>query len=278
MRPHGCSTSSTARVEHILVDEAQDTSPDQWTVVQAIAEDFFAGEGAARAPRTIFAVGDDKQSIFGFQGAAPHMLVEMQHFFERKHREAGGAVSCARPLFLSFRSTREVLRRRRHGVRRRACRARSRPLPTRPTPRTAPTRARARRRAAAHGPRRKTEEPEDWTEPYDAPSAAETALADNIADEIGGSSARLLPSGKRVRDGEILDPGAQARRLRGGDEPRAPQARRSRRPAPTASPSSTHIAVLDLLALADVMLLPDDDLQLAALPEEPAARALRRTS
>ena len=96
------------RVEHILVDEAQDTSPDQWQVVQAIAEDFFAGEGIARAPRTIFAVGDDKQSIFGFQGAEPRMLVEMQRFFERKIEEAKHAF-VARPLSLSFRSTREVL-------------------------------------------------------------------------------------------------------------------------------------------------------------------------
>ena len=96
------------RIEHILVDEAQDTSPDQWAVVKAIAEDFFAGAGASGEQRTIFAVGDDKQSIFGFQGAEPHMLAEMQRFFARKIAEAEKPF-VARPLFLSFRSTREVL-------------------------------------------------------------------------------------------------------------------------------------------------------------------------
>src|SRR5690606_10899785 len=33
-------------LDHILVDEAQDTSPRQWQVIQALAEEFFAGEGA----------------------------------------------------------------------------------------------------------------------------------------------------------------------------------------------------------------------------------------
>jgi ATP-dependent helicase/nuclease subunit A len=59
-----------AGLSHILVDEAQDTSPDQWRIVRALAEEFFAGEGKPRAiPRTLFVVGDQKQSIFGFQGA-----------------------------------------------------------------------------------------------------------------------------------------------------------------------------------------------------------------
>ena len=117
--------------------------------------------------------------------------------------------------------------------------------------------------------RRKAEEPEDWTEPYDAPSAAETELAKQIADEIAAIRGTSLPSGKRLARRRDPGPGAQARRLRRRDEPRAPRARTSRRPAPTAFPVATHIAVLDLLALADVMLLPEDDLQLAALLKSP---------
>src|SRR6185436_12992557 len=50
-------------LDHILVDEAQDTSPRQWQVVRALAEEFFAGEGASDTVRTLFAVGDEKQSI-----------------------------------------------------------------------------------------------------------------------------------------------------------------------------------------------------------------------
>ena len=59
-------------LDHILVDEAQDTSPRQWQVIRALAEEFFAGEGAGAELRTLFAVGDEKQSIYSFQGAVPH--------------------------------------------------------------------------------------------------------------------------------------------------------------------------------------------------------------
>ncbi|MCA9662517.1 MAG: UvrD-helicase domain-containing protein, partial [Myxococcales bacterium] len=50
--------------DHILIDEAQDTNPDQWDVVKALTEEFFAGEGASEVLRTLFVVGDEKQSIF----------------------------------------------------------------------------------------------------------------------------------------------------------------------------------------------------------------------
>ena len=59
-------------IDHILVDEAQDTSPAQWDIVKRLAEDFAAGEGARTdVNRTIFVVGDKKQSIYSFQGADP---------------------------------------------------------------------------------------------------------------------------------------------------------------------------------------------------------------
>ncbi len=56
-------------IDHILVDEAQDTSPDQWRVIELLAQEFTAGRGARDTPRTIFVVGDKKQSIYSFQGA-----------------------------------------------------------------------------------------------------------------------------------------------------------------------------------------------------------------
>ena len=58
-------------LDHILIDEAQDTNPEQWEIVAALAEEFFAGEGARDRIRTIFAVGDAKQSIYSFQRADP---------------------------------------------------------------------------------------------------------------------------------------------------------------------------------------------------------------
>jgi ATP-dependent helicase/nuclease subunit A len=60
-----------AGIDHVLIDEAQDTSPKQWRIVRALVDEFFAGAGAREITRTIFAVGDEKQSIFSFQGAAP---------------------------------------------------------------------------------------------------------------------------------------------------------------------------------------------------------------
>ena len=253
------------RIDHILVDEAQDTSPDQWAVVKALAEDFFSGKAAARERRTIFAVGDDKQSIFGFQGAAPEMLAEMRAYFDRKARDAGQEL-IARPLTLSFRSTREVLEAVDTVFRS--------PLDQKIT--ASGYSAHSSRRDAEPGhvvllPRRvrpKAEEPEDWTESYDAPTAAETELARTIAAEIDAIRGRPLPSGKVLTDGEILvlvrrrDAFAAAmnRALRTKNIPTAGADR---------IPIATHIAVLDLLALADVMLLPEDDLQLAALLKSP---------
>jgi ATP-dependent helicase/nuclease subunit A len=70
-------------IDHLLIDEAQDTSPEQWTVIEKLAEEFFAGRGAGEDRcRTIFAVGDEKQSIFGFQGADATRI--HQALFERR--------------------------------------------------------------------------------------------------------------------------------------------------------------------------------------------------
>ncbi|MGX9105248.1 UvrD-helicase domain-containing protein, partial [Escherichia coli] len=51
-------------LDHILVDEAQDTAPEQWAIVESLAAEFFTdrGAGTRTAVRTIFAVGDEKQS------------------------------------------------------------------------------------------------------------------------------------------------------------------------------------------------------------------------
>ncbi|MCH9020953.1 MAG: UvrD-helicase domain-containing protein, partial [Proteobacteria bacterium] len=95
-------------IDHILVDEAQDTSPEQWEVIAALAEEFFAGEGARETRRTVFIVGDEKQSIFSFQGADPRALEAMRaHFRDRVESAAGKWREVG--LGLSFRSTEAVL-------------------------------------------------------------------------------------------------------------------------------------------------------------------------
>ncbi|MCL4186065.1 MAG: double-strand break repair helicase AddA [Rhodobacteraceae bacterium] len=56
-------------IDHILIDEAQDTSPAQWSLVESLTQEMTAGEGARAGGRTLFVVGDRKQSIYSFQGA-----------------------------------------------------------------------------------------------------------------------------------------------------------------------------------------------------------------
>ncbi len=71
-------------LDHILIDEAQDTNPEQWEIVAALAAEFFAGDGAQQRVRTVFAVGDPKQSIYSFQRADPRAFVAMRRHFEAR--------------------------------------------------------------------------------------------------------------------------------------------------------------------------------------------------
>lgn len=95
-------------IDHVLVDEAQDTSPAQWELIRLLVAEFFAGAGAERATRTLFVVGDYKQSIFSFQGAAPAEFRAMHGEF--KARAAAAQLAWADvPLIVSFRATGAVL-------------------------------------------------------------------------------------------------------------------------------------------------------------------------
>jgi ATP-dependent helicase/nuclease subunit A len=76
-------------VDHVLIDEAQDTSHKQWEIVRRLVAEFTAGKGARDLKRTIFAVGDEKQSIFSFQDAAPKQFAAMHRHFERAHKDVG---------------------------------------------------------------------------------------------------------------------------------------------------------------------------------------------
>ena len=102
-------------IDHILVDEAQDTSPQQWRLVEAIAREFFAGGGVRRTPvedslpsRTVFAVGDAKQSIFSFQGADPVAFDRVRQRFGAQVTASGENWSPV-DLGVSFRSVQQVL-------------------------------------------------------------------------------------------------------------------------------------------------------------------------
>ena len=95
-------------LDHILVDEAQDTSPVQWDIISALAQEFFTGTGTRDAVRTLFAVGDEKQSIYSFQGAEPEMFARKGEHFA-KMAENAGALWRRVPLNLSFRTVQPVL-------------------------------------------------------------------------------------------------------------------------------------------------------------------------
>ena len=97
-----------AGIDHILVDEAQDTSAAQWEILDRISSDFFAGEGQSRRARSFFAVGDEKQSIFSFQGAAPSFSPESRKSSAARVTEAGKDFEPVN-LTLSFRSAQGVL-------------------------------------------------------------------------------------------------------------------------------------------------------------------------
>ena len=95
-------------LDHILIDEAQDTNPEQWDVIEALTAEFFAGEGAREGPRTVFAVGDAKQSIYSFQRADPDKFEEMRAHFAA--RTSAARLGWDRvDLDVSFRSTAAVL-------------------------------------------------------------------------------------------------------------------------------------------------------------------------
>ncbi|HZT87907.1 MAG TPA: double-strand break repair helicase AddA [Stellaceae bacterium] len=93
-------------LDHILIDEAQDTNPEQWAIVAALAEEFFAGEEARR--RTVFAVGDVKQSIYSFQRADPQAFLRMREHFQQRVDAARRRWEIV-PLDISFRAAEPLL-------------------------------------------------------------------------------------------------------------------------------------------------------------------------
>jgi ATP-dependent helicase/nuclease subunit A len=258
-------------IEHLLVDEAQDTSRIQWQIIEAIASEFFVGDSAAKAPRTLFVVGDEKQSIYSFQGAEPAAFAEMKQLFAQKIKAAQQGYEAV-SLSLSFRSSAAVLRavdavfqtpEARSGVVQDA-------------------------QEIQHQAKREVfgrvelwplcvaedeDERESWSIPdqHLIPQHAERILAEKIAHTIKQwlQEGRSLAGYNRAiepRDIMILV------RQRGAIFDFLIAALR-RHHVPLAGADrlklSEHIAVQDMLAFAQFLLLPDDDLNLACLLKSP---------
>lgn len=261
-------------IDHILLDEAQDTSPGQWRVIQALAEEFFAGEGIDRGVRTLFAVGDEKQSIYSFQGAVPAWFSRVKRQIAGRAAGAGLAFSDLE-LKVSFRSTPDIVK---------AIDAVFKPALAHTGLSSEPkeTVHEAIRRGEAGEvviwpmePVPEAPEQGEWAEAFDhlGDAAPEMILAARIARTVRdwldpAAPTTLDATGRPIRPGEILI----LTRKRG---PLTDAINRSLKAAgvPVAGADrlwlSDHIAVRDLIALGDVVLQDRDDLSLAAVLKSP---------
>ncbi|MBW7922567.1 MAG: double-strand break repair helicase AddA [Rubellimicrobium sp.] len=258
-------------IDHILVDEAQDTSPRQWAVIRGLAQEFAAGQGARDVTRTIFVVGDRKQSIYSFQGADPDEFDRMRGHFEDELGSAGAGLRDGQ-LAWSFRSAPAVLRAVDavfHGEAQTGLGESAQhfafwdAMPGRvdlwpPVPKEQPEEA-----------------PEDWTAPVDRVSPRDPAqvLARRVAAEVarmvrGGVVATQKDGLRRIGPGDILILvqrrsdlfHALIRELKAHDVPVA-GADRLR--------VGAELAVRDIGALLRFLALADDDLSLAEALRSP---------
>lgn len=259
-------------LDHVLIDEAQDTNPEQWEVVRALTDEFFAGEGARRGPRTVFAVGDPKQSIYGFQRADPAKFSEMKGWFAGRARGAGQGWNDT-PLETSFRSTAPVLAAV-DAVFADEDAGRGVVFDGRPV-RHDPQRTGQAGRVELWEPVEAgaPDEPAPWKPPVERIAAADAVdeLAKRVAEHIAAlcDGEHILESRRRpARPGDIL----VLVRSRGRF---VHELTRQLKKAGTAVAGvdrmvlAEHIAVMDLMALGRFLLLPDDDLSLAETLKSP---------
>jgi ATP-dependent helicase/nuclease subunit A len=259
-------------IDHVLVDEAQDTSPEQWDIVAALTAEFTAGAGARPVLRTVFAVGDEKQSIFGFQGAAPEAFGTMRNSYRDAHAAAGAAFE-ALQLTQSFRSAGSVL----GAVDRVFERPEAYSGLTFDAVRTQHETARPHHPGRVEvwppvAPPRVALPEKVWNAPFDEMPATSgvVVLAERIADAVSGwiAGRDALGPCRPVPPGEIL----VLIRTRGPLFEALLRALK-REGVPIAGADrleiGAHIAVMDCLALADALAQPQDDLALAAVLKSP---------
>lgn len=261
-------------LDHILIDEAQDTNPEQWEIIDCLCADFYAGEGThAHTARTVFTVGDEKQSIYSFQRAAPREFERMRAHFKNKI-ECAGARWHDESLSTSFRSVESVLQLVDEVFAPAAIRSGlGREIEEHVSYRTRTNGAGGLCEIWPLFEPDKAVPPEPWSPPTQIIESI--SPQSRLADAIGAQIRTWLD------EGEILE--SQGRPIRPGDililvRTRTAFVAQLVRALKTRNiPVSgldrmvlgEQIAVMDLLAAARFALLPDDDLSLACLLKSP---------
>ena len=260
-------------IDHILVDEAQDTNPAQWSIVESLAQEFFAGSGSSDRLRSLFAVGDEKQSIYSFQGADPARFGAVGREF-RQRAQAMGLDWHEVPLTLSFRSTEPILEAVDHVFAKApACHGLS-----------WQDGATIQHHAFRVGQAGLVELWEVQEQEKPAESEAfepwnEAAAGARSVDELCGRIAKTIKAwlenkeqlpaqGRAVKAGDIL---ILVRRRDPFITPMIRALKHEKVPVAGADRMllTDQLAVQDLVALADVLLLPEDDLALAVVLKSP---------
>ncbi len=259
-------------LDHILVDEAQDTSSEQWDVIKALAGDFFKGYGARETERTVFAVGDEKQSIYSFQGADPFMFGHTSEHFSREALYAKKAFETVE-LEKSYRSTASILKTVDKVFERGPARE---GLTFDEKPIIHEWERQGQAGLVELWPTIKKGEAIE-VKPWDAPldrlpvDSPEDRMARRIAETIKGwleKGEELLSAGRPIREGDIMilvrQRGSFAEKmvntLKQYDIPVAGADRMV---------LTEQLAVMDLMALGRFVLLPEDDLTLAVVLKGP---------
>ena len=259
-------------IDHLLIDEAQDTSSKQWEIVQRLVEEFTAGAGARPGTRTIFAVGDEKQSIFSFQNAAPQKFAEMHRYFRKKHEDSG-LIFEYRQLEHSFRSCNSVLGAVDIVFRDIAGSVTSDSQGGIPPHIALPDAQPGVVEIWDTIKPEKREPIEGWDAPFDTVSevSPRVKLARRIARTVRLLIDARAPVGldrRPVRCGDVM----VLVRQRGSLFEAIIRALKSEGVEVAGADRlvlTEHIAVMDLIALADALLLPHDDLALAAVLRSP---------
>jgi ATP-dependent helicase/nuclease subunit A len=251
-------------INHVLVDEAQDTSAKQWEIVKILVAEFLPGGARENVRRTLFAVGDEKQSIFSFQGAVPHKFAEMREHFRALHETSDVAFTIEK-LDFSFRSAVGVLNAVDAVFKQPAAFQGLTADPTWTVHQALPDAVPGKVEIwELIGPEEKDTGKEGWDAPFDTTS--ETSPSVKLAAKIARTVKSWIERGTRPREVLILV------RQRG---PMFEAVIRALKQAQIEVAGADrlvlteHIAIMDLLVLGDALLLPDDDLALATVLKSP---------